>query len=405
MRDTGVRLAASIAAITLGAMLVLVPASASADEPTAVEFETLGPVSVPFGDTWFLRLNATVRYAGVEVPPQPLGPTDGTVDVFFSGISGAFATALPIQPDGRVYVSQPKDMPLLAAGDYEVRAIFNPASGRYLESGQTATPLNFTVTPLTVAPTVQASVDASISELPIITASLTGSYVDSVGGAPAGTWRFSVSSTGDEPAFETEVAQEQGATEPLQVEVTSELRTGTEYTVTGEFTPVEELAGGLEVSAAPTATFATAGTTVVDALTTRVAIPWWAAAVAGVLVLGLAAILIYLSVLLSRTKAPVPASDKPNANSRIPGDPADVELMTWDEAGIPEESAPPLPESTTWLLSDIEPDVASTVASGDVALSETPTERLPIDTPDDPTADSDISGAAGQPGEGTKPTS
>ena len=234
IRSHAVRGAAAIAAAVLGVAVLLVPSSASAGVVTGIQFETSGPVSVDFGAQWQLTLSVTSSYE--EGPTLRLLPADGTVDVYFSGIGGAFASGLAIQPDGLVYVSQPDSAPLLPAGEYEVSAIYNPAAGGYYDTSQTATPLKFTVTALAVAPAVQVVNDAAVSERPVITASLSGSYIEKTGGAPAGTWHFIVTDADGQPVFDENVAQSEGSTEPVRIEIDSKLTKGDSYTVTSSFT-------------------------------------------------------------------------------------------------------------------------------------------------------------------------
>jgi hypothetical protein len=365
---------AGIAAATLGVGLLLIPTSASAGVLTAITFETAGPVNVGFGDDWYLRLSVTTSYE--EGPTLRLQPSHGTVDVYFSGIGGAFVTGLPIQPDGLVYVSQPLAKPLLPAGEYEVSAIFNPTPGGYFDTSQTATPLKFTVAALAVTPSVEVVNDVAVSERPVITAALGGEYVEKTGGAPAGTWHFIVTDTDDQPVYETNIAQKQGATEPLRVEVDSELEQGVTYTVTSAFTPVDELVGGLTVGDLPDSTFTTPSGTFGEAITAPVPMPLWVALALLAVFLGLGAAAIVILVKL-RGRAAVAA---PDAAQRIPGDPQNVEVVSLGELGLPDPETIPellpegqtekLPASTTWLLSDVEP------ATSAPESSEAPTERL-----------------------------
>ena len=378
-RRTLGRVGAAIAATVLGAMLAMVPSAASAGVVATVEFETEGPVTVAFGDQWFLRLSVSSSYD--EGPTLRLGPNDGTVDVYFSGIAGAFATALPIQPDGLVYVSQPAAQPLLPAGEYQVTAIYNPSPGGYYDSGQTATPLDFTVTGFETTPKVEIVNDAAVSERPVITASLSGSYVDATGGAPAGTWHFIVTDTDDQPVFDSNFAQAQGSTEPLRVEIDSKLEKGASYKVVSAFTPVDELAGGVTVGSISDVVFQTPGGTFGESITAPVPMPIWLAIVFLVLLLGLAAAAILLGVRLVRAKAvPTEAPAVAPAPQRMPGDPVNVELGSLYDLGLPDPETIPellpegetkkLPVSTTWLLSDVEP------ATGQPEFSDAPTERL-----------------------------
>src|SRR5690606_29636477 len=99
--------------------------------------------------------------------------------------------------DGNVYVSQPSTLPLLEAGRYDFSAVFNPVSGGGYSTSQTLHAVTLTVAKTAVAPHVTATYDAAVSERLIITASLTGEYVDDLGGAPAGTWHFTLIGPGD----------------------------------------------------------------------------------------------------------------------------------------------------------------------------------------------------------------
>lgn len=402
-----VRACAAIAAAVLGAVLVLVPSSASAAIVTTVAFETEGPVSITFGDSWFLRISVTSTWD--DGPTMRLGPNDGTVDVYFSGIGGAYATALPIQPDGLVYVTQPEAKPLLPAGEYQVTAIYNPAPGGYFETSQTATPLALTVASLEVTPTVEVVNDAAVSERPVITASIGGSYVEATGGAPAGTWHFIVTDAEDQPVFDSSFAQAQGSTQPLRVEIDSQLDEGESYTVIAAFTPVDELAGGLTVSDLPDSTFQTPSGTFGEAMSAPLPMPIAVAILLLVLLLGLAVAAVIVGVKLAgrSAAATAPVADVTGAAApqRLPGDPYNVEFVSLDDVGLPEPETIPellhesettrLPVSTTWLLSDVEPAThlpyaseAQTERLDAVTSAELPTEIItdqatPPKTPED----------------------
>lgn len=311
------RRAAVAAAAIISAALLLVPSSASAGVITTIGFATDGPVTVAYGEDWFLRLSVASNYE--EGPSLRLGPNDGTVDVYLSGVGGTFAAGLPIQPDGLVYVSQPSGQPLLAAGDYEVTAIYNPAPGGYYDTSQTATPLLLTVTPLEVVPMVEVVNDAAVSERPVITASLSGSYIDATGGAPAGTWHFVVTNSDDKPVFDENFALPQGATEPLRIEITSNLKKGESYSVTSAFSPVDEFVGGLTVGNPADSRFQTPSGTFGEAATAPVAVPPWAAGLILGLLVALATAVVAVAVRLRRR--PVAASaDSPPAGQRVPGE-------------------------------------------------------------------------------------
>ncbi len=390
------RVAAGIAAAALGAVVLVVPAAASAGVVTSVTFAQPDPVAVDFGTEWNIVLVVGSEYD--SGPSLRLSPTDGTVDVFLSGIGGPYASALPIQPDGTVYFSQPSAKPLLAAGDYDVSAIFNPAPGGYYSTSQTASPLKLSIKALGISPRVEVSTVAAVSKYPVITATLTGAYVDANGGAPAGTWNFVVSGTSGKEVFGTDAPQVQGATDPVRVEISARLPRGAEYTVASTFTPAVELAGGLTVAGVPSADFQTPGGTLGESLGASIPLPLWLIIVLGVLLVGLAVAAVVLGV---RMSGRVPNEPAPTDGERhVPGDPTNVEIVRLEDLGLPEpatipEMLPPgepttrlpqLPESTTWLLSDVEPGIGAPVVDPADAqterigtldnLAEPPTERI-----------------------------
>ena len=293
IRRAGAALATSAVALAL----ILVPSAASAAVVTTVAFETASPVAIGFSENWSITLRVEATFT--DGPTTRLRSTDGTVDVYFSGIGGAFAAGLPIQPDGLVYVSQPTDQPLLPAGEYQVSALFNPSPGGYYQSGQTATPLTFTVTDLEVIADVEVVTDAAVSELSVITASLSGPYVDEHGGAPAGTWHFIVSDVDGIAVFDTEVAQTHGSTDPVRVEIATPLRKGGQYLLQSTFIPVDELAGGITVSAVSDVEFQTPSGSFGEALAAAAPIPLWLAILVLVLLLGLATAAVFLGLKLS----------------------------------------------------------------------------------------------------------
>ncbi len=383
-RRTGgvARVAAGIAAAALGVLVLGVPASASAGVVTNITFAQPDPVAVDFGAEWNIVLVVGSEYDGG--PNLRLTPTDGTVDVFLSGIGGPYASALPIQPDGTVYFSQPSAKPLLAAGDYDVSAIFNPAPGGYYSTSQTASPRKLSIKALGVSPKVEILTVAAVSKYPVITATLTGAYVDAKDGAPAGTWNFVVSGANGKEVFGTDAPQLQGATDPVRVEITTKLPRGMQYTVASTFTPAAELADGLTVAGVPEANFQTPGGTLGESLGASIPLPLWLIIVLGVLLVGLAVAAIILG---ARIPGRVPNTPAPTDGERhVPGDPTNVELVRLEDLGLPEpttipEMLPPgeptmripqLPESTTWLLSDVEPSVNAPVMDP----ANAPTERI-----------------------------
>jgi len=72
------------------------------------------------------RFKIEVAPAGQIMPALGVfdAASQGTVDVYIAGIAGAWATGLPVNADGSVYVAQPVAQPLLPAGTYSLSAIF-----------------------------------------------------------------------------------------------------------------------------------------------------------------------------------------------------------------------------------------------------------------------------------------
>lgn len=401
-------IATLLAAITAGALVFAAAPAAAAGVDTAIVIETSGPIEIAFGEEWLIVLTVEVQYEGG--PNLPLGPNDGTVDVYLSGIGGAYASGLAIQPDGRVYFSQPSTTPLLAAGSYDVSAIYNPAPGGYYASSQTATSLALTVTPLEVTPNVTVGVDPSVSEHPVITASIAGSYVEAAGGAPAGTWDFAVEGPSGDSVFDAQLAQPQGGTEPVRVEITSKLEKGQRYTVNATFTPVDELAGGITAATIEPVDFQTPAGGFGDAIVAPVPMPLWLALVLLALVLGLATVAIVLAVKArGRTASPAQGVARDaSGEQRIPGDPSNVEVVSLEEMGLPDPATIPelsdeseptrkLPTSTTWLLSDVEP------ATSLPNPADAPTERIDaVISPDDAATELIETGETATKGEKTE---
>ena len=338
----GARLAAVVGAAAIALGVVLTPIAAHADGPTTIEFTETTPISVDFGEKWSLSLVVATQYEGG--PNLRLGVVAGTVDVYLSGIAGAYATGLPIQPDGLVYLAQPLDKPLLGAGEYSVTAIFNPAPGGFLQSSQTTVPRALSVAALGLTPRIEATIDPAVSPYPVISASLDGQYVEARGGVPAGTWGFTVT-TAKNVVFEADVAQRQGSEDPVRVEIDSRLPDGADFTVKATFTPVEELKDGIVVTTVNTARFSTPGTTLVDALTSPIPFPSWLVLAIGALLAALVAAVVVLGV---KTTGRATITAAPG----IPGESAETQIISWEDAGIMSNETNAQLAEKTWSLSD-----------------------------------------------------
>lgn len=277
---------------------VLFASPAHALDGASIRFVDTTAVTADYGDDWSTTL--VVEYGFPDRPTVRADPRLGTVDVYLSG--AVLVTGLPIQPDGLVYVSQPMDQPLLAPGAYQLSAVLNPAAGTGFAQAQTSTSLDLVIVGLGATATVTVDTVAD-GGVPLLTASLSGPYVDKEGGSPAGTWTFTVDSAKGNRVFETAVAQEQGSNAPVLVEITSKLTSGTEYRVATTFQPAAVLAVGLTVDPVEQVTFTTPEGTLGEALTAPVSLPGWLIIAFAVILAALVAGVIVVSVRRRRLSA------------------------------------------------------------------------------------------------------
>ena len=248
-----------------------------------------------------------------------------------------FATALPIQDDGAVYITQPADKPNLAGGGVpgdRASCMPPPRAGCPTATPRLRGPLGHGVR--RSAATVSAD-PTTLADEPVLEARLAGEYVDATGGAPGGTWTFAVSA-GGEPIVEAEVAQEPGALEPLRYPISEKLDQGTEYRVVSTFTPVESLAGGVEVQQPADTTFRTPDGSIGDTLGAPIPFPLWLLIVCSVLVVGLIVTAIILTV---KASGAGPAAGEPQAETA----PTEEFVRVEDLFPLQQAAGPPGPVS------------------------------------------------------------
>lgn len=362
MKAAVVYVAVALAA-SVGALAPALPAAA-AGYPTTVVFETGNTESVPFTDRWVLSLRLTADYDDVTLP---IRPSDGTVDILVTGVGGIFAADLPIQEDGRVFVTQPATGPRLGAGTHEFTALFKPAQGAYIAPSQTAAPAVLTIDPVAVSAMITTEIDPAVAKYPFITAALGGDYSTTTGGSPSGSWEFTVTEKGESsPVFEATVAQESGQTEPLRVEIRAKLAPATQFEVSGVFTASDDLAPGLAVTEAESIEFTTPGASVGDALTARIPFPWWVVLALGVFLVGLVVTVVALGVKLSRRPE---SADRKADSAPAESQAAPVDLVEMEEIGI----TPIRP--ATWSLSEESNADASALPTVDAETAPTSEHR------------------------------
>jgi hypothetical protein len=373
----------------LGLQLAVGVAPSSADGTTTIEFTTASPVQVAFGENWVVQATTQAVYLDGAFAGNP---ALGTVDVFVSGTEEPFATALPIQDDGMVFITQPAGKPNLAAGDYQVSAVLHASSASGLPDGHTTTPLVLTVTAYGVDASVSADV-TTLADEPVLEARLAGEFVDQTGGAPGGTWTFTVSA-GNETIVEAEVAQEPGATDPLRYPITQKLEDGMEYRVVSTFTPVESLAGGVEVQQPADTSFRTPDGSIGDTLGAAVPFPVWLLIVCSALVLGLIATAIILTVKASGaagrlalvTDAPVvtaPTEEFVQVEDLFPLQQAAVDAPAQFPTDTPTQVLPREPGAFTQLINPT-PAVESPPEPPRPPSQDTPTENWSLSPDADP---------------------
>jgi len=361
--QTRVRWIAALSLILGAAAPVAVALPANADTGTTIEFVGETAVSAQFGGQWSL----TVSLFGQQDPygeyPSggALGPKTGTVSVTVSGIGGTFSAGIPIQEDGRAYVTQPMNQPLLPAGEYQVTAIFTPAANTQWSTSQTGTPATLAISPLGLAAEAKILSDPTISQHPFIEASLSGEYVDTSGETPAGTWNFAVSD-GDKEVFAEAVAQTAGSDGAIRVSIPVELRSGRELTLRTEFVPISEIAGGVVLSAIADSNYVTPGSGLLGSLSTQISFPIWATLALSALIVALVAVVIILGVRLSRRNSPA-RRDRPTAS----GDPASADIVDMEFVGI----EPLRDGSPNWTLTDDDDDESGAEPTAAEAGAET----------------------------------
>jgi len=325
-----VRRAAWVATVA-GALLVTIVGATPAAATTEISAETETPVVAEFASPWLLELRVT---ASGDYAPSP-DESSGTVAIFFDQLPGTFLEGLVVQPDGKVFVSPPPDQPWLAPGDYNLRAVFTPAAGNGLDSGQVLVANAVTILPLELLATVNVETDPSAVTVPTVTLSLGSAGERELVSAPPGVWSLSVrDASSDEVVVTRELAQS-SALEPIVVELGDSLRAGREYVMTTSFVPVAEYEPGVIITGTGEQSFTTAAQGPGEFLISPVTLPVWAVILIGV---GLLLALTGLTVaLVARARR-----QRTDAGTQPAGDDtatADVESAADEEPAADKESS------------------------------------------------------------------
>ncbi|MEO5921909.1 MAG: hypothetical protein ABIQ01_12280 [Pseudolysinimonas sp.] len=367
-------LGAAVAVLALVGLQLLLTATPASAEPSQISFVTASPVQTAFGGNWNVQMS--VRFAAQSTVPIPA--EQASVDIYLSGQAAPFASHLPIQPDGSVFVSQATTT-TLAPGEYQMTAQLVPVTGSFIEGSQTATPLVLSISAYSIDAKIDVDAASVAAGEPVIEARLSGQFVDTTEAVPAGTWAFTITSGGT-TVLETEVAQDAGADDALRYAITEKLDKGRNYQVAATFTPIEALAAGLEVAQPSDVTFHTPD----GGLGDPVPYPLWLLILTCVLPLALAAAVIVLTVRIGGRRAVLagggPAGSTPTAPTeefvqvedlfplqQAAGPPAQYPVDTPTQVLPPAQPAP-YPPGQDWSL--------------DGPPEETPTERIDPGDPD-----------------------
>jgi hypothetical protein len=337
-------LVSAVAALLGLQVLVSAPASAVGSQ---LSFVTASPVQTAFGGNWNVQLAARLTDPTTVAVPS----SQATVDVYVSGIEAPIASHLPIQPDGSVYVSQ-SAATTLPPGEYQMTAQLVPVPGSFVEGATTTAPLVLSVSAYAIEAGISMD-DASVAaEAPVIEAELSGQFVETTEAVPAGTWAFTVTARG-KTVVEEKIAQEAGTTDPLRYAIPGKLEKGVDYTVSAEFTPIESLAAGLEVTQPQNVTFRTPD----GGLGDPIPYPFWLLIVTALVPLALAVAVIVLTVQIGRRRlAPAGVPDEQDTVAPEPVEPAwDPFATAWPAAPAPTQVLPREPGAFTQLITPVPP--------------------------------------------------
>jgi hypothetical protein len=290
------------AAIGVASSLILAPTAAfAADQQTTIAFAQSSQ-SVGYGSDWVVSLSvgAVIKTGPTTSVTSDLDENDGTVDVFVDGGATAFASSLHIYPGGEVFLTQPSAVATLAAGSHTLTAVFRPAAGSRLATSQTAAPLTLTVTPLDL--TASATL-VKRGRNPVVRASLTGAYVKGLG-APAGTWKITLTGGGTKTPLTQQVVQTAGGPASLDIPL-GPVQPGTAVSIQVTFAPAAGDAGG-PVTQPGRLHYAVPALTPAEIASMPIPAPWWGIGLAAFIVFAAAAILTIQILRLVRRRRATP---------------------------------------------------------------------------------------------------
>jgi len=373
-RHTTVPVVASLALVLI-LLGIATPASAAVKTTTSFTSTSL---NAPFGSPWQLAVTVTVANSFGTAPVQP---SDGSVDILIEGMPGEYVTAATIVPGGIAYFVQPANEPPLAAGTYDVTARFTPAAGSGLSESSTKKAAKLTIEALTAVPTVEVISDPAVTAVPTVRTSLAGTFVDTNGVPPSGTWTVTAVDSSGTVAFEGATPQptqgvDGAAVGALDIPIDAPLKASETYTVTTVFTPDELIAGGISLENAAPVDFTTRAATAGEILGAPTGVPVIVSVLIALLVAALTALLVWLIIQWRRADARIVYADVPLETAALQPPPATLALS---QAPV----GPPVLEPEDPYLPDLPSHPLSPAPTPEEPQSWSLSD-LGLDAPDDP---------------------
>ncbi len=216
-------------ALAIGVVLMSGSPAAAADIPIDFTGETGTQQTVEYGDYWYFDVQVG-QFIG---SPGQFTVNDG---------SGAEVHRTAMYAGGLTQVgSWIYDEPL-DAGEYQFTASI--ASTGYPDLGTTDTPARLTIEPAALAVEVLVETDASQPANAVISARMTGDYLQRMdegfpASLPAGTWSVTVLDETGATAFE-DTTDQISAGDPFASFYWTDVPRGTDFTATATFAPTEQ---------------------------------------------------------------------------------------------------------------------------------------------------------------------
>jgi hypothetical protein len=295
-------LVATLAAIVVFAGFSAAPAWA-AGESTTTTFTAPSSQTVDFGSNWVVPVKVTSADSY-----YPMDQSSGTVNILVGGQPGTYATGLPLTAAGIAYMSPPSSKPPLGAGTYQLTAVFVPSGGSGLTQSQSAAPATLIVTPLTLSASFSATSTTS-GPSGTVTVHAGVKPTGNSKGTPAGSWKAVAKDAAGKTVATNSSTADANQSYPIAIKLAPTLKRGDTYTISADFTPSSDVAGGYTITTAGDQKLTLSEETLAEKMSDPLDLPIWAIIL---IALGLAALIAALIVLIVRRRSP---SDTISTNS------------------------------------------------------------------------------------------